>query len=61
MNVELDGAAFHSSVQQREADLRRDAALATRGIVVVRFSYRRLVSDPPGVRREVIAILDARR
>ena len=61
VNVELDGAAWHSSRQQREADIRRDAALATRGILVVRFGYQQLVGDPAGVRRQVLAILDARR
>jgi hypothetical protein len=61
VNVELDGAAWHSSAQQREADMRRDAALATRGILVVRFSYSRVVSDPSAVRRQVLEILRARR
>jgi len=58
--VELDGEAYHSSRQQRERDRRRDAALATRGWLTVRFSYRRLTSDPDGCRRELLAILAAR-
>jgi len=58
---ELDGDAWHSSSGQREADMRRDAALASAGILVVRFSYRRLVSEPERVRQEIKAILDSRR
>lgn len=61
VNFELDGAAFHGDAIQRENDLRRDAALATRGILVVRFSYSRLMSEPDAVRREVISILSTRR
>ncbi len=59
--VELDGAAFHGSQQARERDIRRDAALAARGWVVLRFSYRRLVSQPAGCRREILQVCAARR
>ncbi|WNV76936.1 DUF559 domain-containing protein [Geodermatophilus sp. DSM 44513] len=58
--VELDGAAFHGSREQRERDMRRDTALATLGWVVLRFSYRRLVTDPAGCRREIEAVLRRR-
>jgi len=56
---ELDGEAWHGAPWHRERDLRRDALLATRGIVVVRYGYRRLVGEPDQVRREVLAILAA--
>ncbi|MGY1778016.1 DUF559 domain-containing protein [Geodermatophilus sp. SYSU D00804] len=59
--VELDGAAFHGSRTQRERDLRRDTALAALGWVVLRFSYRRLTTDPDGCRREIEAVLRRRR
>jgi very-short-patch-repair endonuclease len=59
--VELDGAAFHGSAAARERDTRRDAALAARGWVVLRFSYRRLMSDPEGCRREILEVCRARR
>jgi very-short-patch-repair endonuclease len=59
--VELDGAAFHGSAAARERDLRRDTALAGLGWVVLRFSYRRLTSDPDGCRREILAACAARR
>jgi len=58
--VELDGAAFHGSPAARERDTRRDAALAARGWVVLRFSYRRLTRDPEGCRREIIEVCRAR-
>jgi very-short-patch-repair endonuclease len=59
--VELDGAAFHGSAEARERDTRRDAALAARGWVVLRFSYRRLMRDPEGCRREILEVCRARR
>ena len=53
--VELDGAAFHGSPEARERDLRRDAALAALGWVVLRFSYRRLMREPDACRAEILA------
>ncbi|MFK3982967.1 DUF559 domain-containing protein [Micromonospora sp. NPDC050397] len=61
VDFELDGAAWHGGQRQRERDLRRDALLATVGVLVVRFAHRRLVHQPEEVRREVLAILAARR
>jgi hypothetical protein len=59
--IELDGAMFHDGPITRERDRRRDVELAALGWVVLRFSARRLREDPDGVRREVLAVLDARR
>ena len=59
--IELDGAAFHGGAAAGERDTRRDAALAARGWVVLRFSYRRLMSDPDGCRREILEVCRARR
>ena len=44
--VEVDGAAFHSTDARREADTRRDAALAARGFVVIRVTWKELVHHP---------------
>jgi very-short-patch-repair endonuclease len=55
-NFELDGARYHVD---RERDLRRDAALATKGITVVRYTHDRLTGSPEDVRAEVSAILTA--
>ncbi|MGQ5261521.1 endonuclease domain-containing protein [Micromonospora sp. ZYX-F-536] len=61
VNIELDGATTHGDPRQREIDLRRDALLATIGILVVRYAHRRLVHDIDAVRRETLAILATRR
>jgi hypothetical protein len=55
------GATTHGDPRQREIDLRRDALLATVGILVVRFAHRRLVHEPHAVRRETRTILATRR
>ncbi|MFG1656040.1 DUF559 domain-containing protein [Micromonospora chersina] len=60
VNIELDGATTHGDPRQREIDLRRDALLATVGILVVRFAHRRLVHETDEVRRETLAILAQR-
>ncbi|MEV0329929.1 DUF559 domain-containing protein [Micromonospora echinospora] len=60
VNIELDGATTHGDPQQREVDLRRDALLASTGILVVRFARRRLVHEVDEVRRETLAILASR-
>nr|WTA64668.1 DUF559 domain-containing protein [Micromonospora sp. NBC_00855] len=60
VNIELDGASSHGDPAEREIDLRRDALLATVGILVVRFSHRRLTVDPVQVRQETLAILASR-
>ncbi|MGK5444202.1 DUF559 domain-containing protein, partial [Micromonospora sp. URMC 105] len=61
VDFELDGASSHADPRQREVDLRRDALLATVGILVVRFAHGRLVHETDAVRREVLAILASRR
>lgn len=58
--VEMDGAAYHGSPDQREKDIRRDARLATAGWQTLRFSYARLTTDPLGCRREIEAVHAAR-
>jgi len=60
VDFELDGASVHADPRQREIDLRRDAALAAQGILVVRFTHQRLINEPDRVRREVLAILQDR-
>lgn len=58
--IELDGAAFHGSQEARERDLRRDAALAALGWLVIRFSYRRLTRYPAACRAEIVAAYRSR-
>jgi very-short-patch-repair endonuclease len=59
--VEMDGAAWHGSREQRERDIRRDALLATIGWQTLRFGYRRLTTAPDGCRRDILAAYNARR
>lgn len=61
VDIELDGATTHADPREREIDLRRDALLAARGVLVVRFSHRRLFHEPDEVRRETLAVLATRR
>jgi len=61
VGVELDGAAWHGDSGQRERDLRGDAMLSAMGILVVRYSHRRLMSEPDAVVEELQAILARRR
>jgi very-short-patch-repair endonuclease len=58
--VEMDGAAWHGSREQRERDIRRDALLATVGWQTLRFGHRRLTAAPEGCRRDVLAAYTAR-
>jgi hypothetical protein len=60
VNVELDGAKWHRSAVDRERDLRRDARLMARGLLVVRFTHARLMAEPDAIRHDLRAIL-ARR
>ncbi|NIH69971.1 DUF559 domain-containing protein [Modestobacter marinus] len=59
--VELDGAAWHGSREQRERDIRRDALAATLGWQTLRFGHRRLTGSPDECRRLICATHDARR
>jgi very-short-patch-repair endonuclease len=61
LGVELDGAAWHGSRQQRERDIRRDALLATAGWQTLRFGYRRLTTAPDACRRDILAARAARQ
>lgn len=53
LGIELDGAAYHGGREARERDIARDAALAAAGWLILRFSYRRLTTDPDGCRWDI--------
>jgi hypothetical protein len=59
--VEFDGAAFHSTPEARQRDLRRDAALAALGWVVVRFTYADITGRPGACAAQVLAVYRHRR
>lgn len=46
MVIEADGRAWHGRIRDQEADRRRDAGLAARGIQVIRLTYRMITDDP---------------
>ena len=54
--VEMDGAAWHGSSDQRERDIRRDALAATLGWQTLRFSYRRLTVSADVCRAEIRSV-----
>jgi very-short-patch-repair endonuclease len=58
--VELDGAAWHGSRNQRERDIRRDALLAAAGWQTLRFGYARATAAPDACRRDILAAYRAR-
>ena len=59
--IELDGAAFHGRLDQRERDIARDAVAASAGILTLRFGHREVVGSPERVRARVDATLRERR
>ena len=59
--VEMDGAAYHGSSQQRQRDIGRDSLLATVGWQTLRFGYRRMTTQPDACRRDIRAAYLARR
>jgi hypothetical protein len=60
LGVELDGARFHRQPEQREWDMRRDAAVVARDWVTLRISFRRGHDDPHACRRDIAAAFHAR-
>ncbi|HEU4975929.1 MAG TPA: DUF559 domain-containing protein [Baekduia sp.] len=58
--VELDGAAVHHTRRAFEDDRARDGALAARGWVVVRVTWRRLCDEPGAVAGDLRQIFRAR-
>lgn len=55
--VEVDGATYHFTAGAWESDLRRQNALQTAGVVLLRISARRLWTEPEAVITEVAAFL----
>jgi hypothetical protein len=58
--VELDGARYHTSADDRRRDLARDTALAALGWVVLRFTYAEVLRDPEGVRAKILHVYRTR-
>jgi very-short-patch-repair endonuclease len=60
LGVEMDGAAWPGSRDQRERDIRRDALVATMGWQTLRFSFARLTRSPDDCRRDIRSVHAAR-
>jgi very-short-patch-repair endonuclease len=58
--VELDGARYHTSPEDRRRDLARDTVLAALGWVVLRFTYADVLRDPDGVRATILEVYRTR-
>jgi very-short-patch-repair endonuclease len=60
VGLELDGARYHTSPEDRRRDLARDTALAALGWVVLRFTYAEVLRDPDGVRAKILQVYRTR-
>jgi very-short-patch-repair endonuclease len=58
--IECDGYEYHSGRAEFAKDRRRDRILHAGGLVVLRFTYVDIVTDPGCVVRAVRAVLAAR-
>lgn len=58
--IEADGKRYHSTPEQHQRDTRRDAILATRGILTVRLTYDDICDRPEWCRMIVREVLRAR-
>ncbi len=59
--IEFDGRLFHSNDDARRSDLDRDSALASIGIVTLRFTYEDVVGRPRWCRDRIRRTIRARR
>ena len=58
--VEMDGAAWHGSRQQRERDIRRDSLVATIGWQTLRFGFARMTNAPDACKHDIRTTHEAR-
>ena len=52
--LQSDGFSFHSSAEQRRADIAHDRRLALLGYTVLRYDYRQILFDWPRVEAEIL-------
>lgn len=58
--VEIDSQLWHASPQQQAADRARDAALVTKGFLVLRFTYEQVLFQPDYVMETVLTVVRRR-
>jgi very-short-patch-repair endonuclease len=59
--VEIDGFAFHGDRESFEADRRRAADLAARGVQVIRITWRQIANEPEATLVRLVRALAERR
>lgn len=59
--IELDSRKHHGSETARRRDIERDAALASIGILTLRFTYEQINSEPLKCRKRILATIASRR
>lgn len=59
--IETDGRQNHEGVKEKRRDYARDAALAARGYIVLRFNYRQVMHQPEVVMAAIVGALRAHR
>lgn len=59
--IEVDGMASHANVLGKARDSRRDALLATVGILTLRFTYSDVMNRPGWCRRVALDVMAGRR
>lgn len=52
--LQSDGFSFHSSAEQRRADIAHDRRLALLGYTVLRYDYRQILFDWPRIEHEIL-------
>lgn len=57
--VEVDGRAFHSSIDDFTRDRERDLTLAALGFRIIRLSYRQVILDWQASEAAILAVIDA--
>jgi len=55
--IEVDGREHHATVEGFERDRVLDRELQSRGYIVLRFTYRELLSDPASVVAAILAVI----
>ena len=55
--LQSDGFSFHSSAEQRRADIAHDRRLALLGYTVLRYDYRQILFDWPRIENEILGAM----
>lgn len=59
--VETDGLRYHRTAIEQARDRRRDQVMAAAGLIPLRFTFRQVVDDAPGVERTLRRVAEERR